>query len=88
MHIAIGWNSALDVVRRKIHAYVAANTTAASAAQERHQTMFLAIVRFIQAWKKYNSTLRELSRLSDRELTDAGLSRSDIPRVAWESSTR
>jgi uncharacterized protein YjiS (DUF1127 family) len=50
--------------------------------------MFLAIVHFIQSWKSYNATLRELSQLSDRELTDAGLCRSDIPRVAWESATR
>jgi uncharacterized protein YjiS (DUF1127 family) len=50
--------------------------------------MFLAIVRFIQSWKDYNSALRELSLLSDRELADVGISRSDIPRVAWEQATR
>ena len=49
--------------------------------------MFLAIVRFIQSWKDYNSTLRELSLLSDRELADVGISRSDIPRVAWKQAT-
>jgi uncharacterized protein YjiS (DUF1127 family) len=51
------------------------------------QTMFLAIVRFIQSWKDYNSTLRELNALSDRELADIGVSRSDIPRVAWNTAT-
>jgi uncharacterized protein YjiS (DUF1127 family) len=51
-------------------------------------TMFLAIVRFVQSWKDYNSTLRELNLLSDRELADVGISRSDIPRVAWDSATR
>ena len=50
--------------------------------------MFLAIVRFVQSWKDYNSTLRELSHLSDRELADVGISRSDIPRVAWSASQR
>lgn len=50
--------------------------------------MFLAIVRFIQTWKTYNSALRELSVLSDRELADVGISRSDIPRVAWNQATR
>lgn len=51
--------------------------------------MFLIIIaRFIQSWKMYNSTLRQLSQLSDRELADAGISRSDIPRVAWESANR
>ena len=50
--------------------------------------MFLAIVRFVQSWKDYNSTLRELNHLSDRELADVGISRSDIPRIAWNSATR
>jgi hypothetical protein len=27
--------------------------------------------------------VNELSHLSDRELADIGISRSDIPRVAW-----
>ena len=50
--------------------------------------ILLIVARFIQSWKMYNATLRQLSQLSDRELADAGLSRSDIPRVAWESATR
>ena len=50
--------------------------------------MFLAIVRFIRSWKRYNATLRELSLLSERELADLGISRSDIPRVAWDQASR
>ncbi len=45
--------------------------------------MLAAIVRFIQEWKRYNQSLSELNRLGDRELADIGISRSDIPRVAW-----
>ena len=51
-------------------------------------TMFAALVRFIQEWKRYNRSLNELSRLGDRELADIGISRSDIPRVAWTASQR
>ena len=51
-------------------------------------TMFLAIVRFIRSWKDYNAAQRELSLLSDRELADIGISRSDIPRVAVKQATR
>ena len=47
-------------------------------------TMFAALVRFIQEWKRYNRSLNELSRLGDRELADIGISRSDIARVAWK----
>ncbi|MEI7805547.1 MAG: DUF1127 domain-containing protein [Hyphomicrobiales bacterium] len=50
--------------------------------------MFVAILRFLQTWKLYNKSLRELSRLGDRELADIGISRSDIPSVAWNSANR
>jgi uncharacterized protein YjiS (DUF1127 family) len=48
--------------------------------------MLAALVNFLQTWKRYNTNLRELSRLGDRELADIGITRSDIPRVAWESA--
>ena len=46
------------------------------------------VTRFLRQWRRYNSNLRELNQLGDRELADLGISRSDIPRVAWETSTR
>jgi uncharacterized protein YjiS (DUF1127 family) len=49
-------------------------------------TMIAALARFIQEWKRYNQSLSELSRLGDRELADIGISRSDIPRVAWNAA--
>lgn len=48
--------------------------------------MLAHIVRFIREWKRYNQSLNELNRLGDRELADIGISRSDIPRVAWNAS--
>jgi uncharacterized protein YjiS (DUF1127 family) len=45
--------------------------------------MLVAIIRSIREWRRYRRSLSELSRLGDRELTDIGLSRSDIMRVAW-----
>ena len=48
--------------------------------------MLTALVRFIQSWKNYNRSLNELSRLGDRELADIGISRSDIPRLAWKAA--
>ena len=46
--------------------------------------MLVSVIRFLQAWKEYGLAVRELSQLSDRELADIGITRSDIPRVAWE----
>ena len=50
--------------------------------------MFTQIVRFLRSWKRYNRSLNELNRLGDRELADIGISRSDIPRVAWGSAQK
>ena len=46
--------------------------------------MLLAIVHYLHAWKRYGSAVRELSNLNERELADIGITRSDIPRLAWE----
>jgi uncharacterized protein YjiS (DUF1127 family) len=42
------------------------------------------VFHFFRAWQRYNSSLRELNSLTDRELADIGISRSDIPRIAVE----
>ena len=50
--------------------------------------MLVAILNFLQSWRRYNSSLNELNQLGDRELADIGITRSDIPRVAWDSANR
>jgi uncharacterized protein YjiS (DUF1127 family) len=51
--------------------------------------MFLThLVGAYRQWRRYNRSLRELNRLGDRELADIGITRGDIPRVAWENSER
>ncbi len=45
--------------------------------------MFKSIARRFHAWRRYDTAVNELSHLSDRELADIGISRSDIPRLAW-----
>lgn len=37
-------------------------------------------------WRRYRETLRELQGLSSRELTDLGIHRGDISRLAREAS--
>jgi uncharacterized protein YjiS (DUF1127 family) len=40
----------------------------------------------IGAWRRYRHSVRELSRLTDRELSDLGLNRYDIAFVAKRSA--
>ena len=48
--------------------------------------MFLSLIAAkIAAWRRYRDSVRELSRLSDRELSDLGIARSDIEFVARQS---
>ena len=58
-------------------------------ANETEGDMLIAnFLDLLRSWRRYNSSLRELNQLGDRELADIGISRSDIPRVAWENSQR
>ena len=45
--------------------------------------MFTNIVRIVREWRRYKVSVRELSRLGDRQLADLGIDRSEIPRIAW-----
>ncbi|WP_188906407.1 DUF1127 domain-containing protein [Aureimonas endophytica] len=40
------------------------------------------LVRSYSNWRRYRETCSELNRLSQRELADLGIARSDIPTVA------
>ena len=40
------------------------------------------LIRDFRNWRRYRDTVNELNRLSNRELTDLGINRGDIPYVA------
>jgi len=52
------------------------------------ENMLLAVIRFLQSWKRYGLAIQELAQLNDRELADIGITRGDIPRIAWEHADR
>ena len=50
--------------------------------------MLSHLIRLFRDWRRYETSMRELSRLGDRELADIGVARSEIPRIAWENARR
>jgi uncharacterized protein YjiS (DUF1127 family) len=47
--------------------------------------MFEVLKTRITSWKRYNRTVSELAALSNRELADLGIMRSDIQKIAREA---
>jgi uncharacterized protein YjiS (DUF1127 family) len=54
----------------------------------RGTTMFNFFTDGFRRWNRYNTTKRELDLLTDRELADLGIMRSDIPRIARDTVSR
>jgi uncharacterized protein YjiS (DUF1127 family) len=57
-----------------------------AAPQERKLSMLSHLIHLFRAWRRYENSMVELSRLGDRELADIGVVRSDIPRIAREAA--
>jgi uncharacterized protein YjiS (DUF1127 family) len=86
MHIKPSCIAALELLQREGIPYIRCNDEAFLQGlnrQDKETTpMLLSLIRMIQAFRDYQRNVSELSQLSDRELADIGLDRSDIPRVA------
>ena len=50
--------------------------------------MMKSIATKIASWRRYRESVRELSRLSDRELADLGIGRADIDAIVRQSAVQ
>jgi len=85
MHFAISCIATKCLLQCDMVVYIHSNDEASLQGLNRNCkeiTMLLSLIRMIQAFRDYQRNVSELSQLSDRELADIGLDRSDIPRVA------
>jgi uncharacterized protein YjiS (DUF1127 family) len=84
MRPPISCTAAILLQRTQITPYSACDS--GGNAGERTKPMLSPVIRFFQNWKRYGLAMQELSQLSDRELADIGITRSDIPRIASQQS--
>lgn len=84
MHMMISCTAAILLQRTQIAPYFACDS--GGNAGETTKPMLSPVIRFFQSWKRYGLAMQELSQLSDRELADIGITRSDIPRIASQQS--
>jgi uncharacterized protein YjiS (DUF1127 family) len=88
MHFTHSCSAPTRLLQRSMEPYLLSKSNRVASEQERKIIMLVAIINFLRAWRRYNAGLNELYRLGDRELADIGISRGDIPRVAWENAHR
>jgi uncharacterized protein YjiS (DUF1127 family) len=50
--------------------------------------LLTTIATALAQYHQFHATLRELNDYSDRELTDMGIGRGDLTRLAWEEAER
>jgi uncharacterized protein YjiS (DUF1127 family) len=48
----------------------------------------MGIRTVLRRWNAYQQTVRELNSLDNRSLTDLGISRTDIPRIARDHAAQ
>jgi|14BtaG_2_1085337.scaffolds.fasta_scaffold128954_2 uncharacterized protein YjiS (DUF1127 family) len=46
-------------------------------------TWFWRYLNYLTTWREHRNTIKELNRLTDKELNDIGIARSDIDRLVW-----
>jgi uncharacterized protein YjiS (DUF1127 family) len=44
---------------------------------------FWRYMNYLATWRTHREVIKELNALTDRELTDIGIARSDIDRLVW-----
>lgn len=44
---------------------------------------FRRYVNYLATWREHREAIKQLNRLTNRELRDIGISRADIDRLVW-----
>ena len=47
------------------------------------ENIFVRYWNYLKTWRNHRDAIKQLNRLSDKQLKDIGISRGDIDRLVW-----
>lgn len=45
-------------------------------------------INYLNTWREHRETIKQLNRLTDKELKDIGITRCDIDRLIWQEEDK
>lgn len=45
-------------------------------------------LNYLNTWREHRETIKQLNRLTDKELKDIGITRCDIDRLIWQEEDK
>jgi len=52
------------------------------------QNWFKRYFNYLTTWREHRDTIKQLNRLTDKELSDIGITRGDIDRLVWQEEDK
>ena len=45
-------------------------------------------INYLKTWRQHRDTIKQLNRLTNKELRDIGITRADIDRLVWQEEDK
>ena len=52
------------------------------------QNWIVRYINYLKTWRYHRETIKQLNRLTDKELRDIGITRADIDRLVWQKEDK
>jgi uncharacterized protein YjiS (DUF1127 family) len=52
------------------------------------QNWIVRYINYLKTWRQHRETIKQLNRLTNKELRDIGITRADIDRLVWQEEDK
>jgi uncharacterized protein YjiS (DUF1127 family) len=52
------------------------------------QNWIVRYINYLKTWRHHRETIKQLNRLTNKELRDIGMTRADIDRLVWQEEDK